>query len=225
VGSRHALTFGPAGRPAQRIFAIGIRDDTDLLEGHGMSEPTANLYLVGFMGVGKTTIGRGVAHKLGFTLFDSDYEIERLAGRKIAEIFAQEGEPAFRALEREFIERGHPATGCVVACGGGLIVPPGMLELVRSKGVAMCLHASIETILQRTAGHRHRPLLNVEDPEQRIRTLFAQREPIYQHVGTMILTDGRPLHDIVAHVVRSYRREAIEWTREKVRNESRKVAG
>ena len=118
-----------------------------------MSEPTANLYLAGFMGVGKTTIGRAVAYRLGFTFCDSDREIERLTGRTIPELFAQEGEAAFRIREREFVERGHPAERCVVACGGGLIVQPGMLELVRSKGVAMCLHASLETILQRTAGH------------------------------------------------------------------------
>jgi shikimate kinase len=143
------------------------------------------------MGVGKTTIGRAVAFRLGFTLCDSDREIERLTGRTIPELFAQEGEPAFRAREREFIETGHPAERCVVACGGGLIVQPGMLELVRSKGVAMCLHASLETILQRTAGHRHRPLLNVDDREERLRTLYAEREPLYRQVGTTILTDDR----------------------------------
>lgn len=180
-----------------------------------MSEPTANLYLVGFMGVGKTTIGRAVAHRLGYALFDSDHEIEHRCGRRISEIFAQDGEAAFRAMERAFMTDGHPATRSVVACGGGLVVPPGMLELVRSKGVAMCLHASVETILQRTAGHKHRPLLNVENPEERIRTLYAQREPVYRRVGTTILTDNRSLHDIVAHVLRSYRREASEWERER----------
>ena len=188
-----------------------------------MSEPTANLYLAGFMGVGKTTIGRGVAYRLGFTLCDSDREIERLTGRTIPELFAQEGEAAFRAREREFIERGHPAERCVVACGGGLIVQPGILELVRGKGVAMCLHASLETILQRTAGHRHRPLLNVDDREERLRTLYAEREPLYRQVGTTILTDARPLSDIVAHVLRAYRREAVEWARERAQREKRKA--
>jgi shikimate kinase len=188
-----------------------------------MSEPTTNLYLAGFMGVGKTTIGRGVAYRLGFTLCDSDREIERLTGRTIPELFAQEGEAAFRAREREFIERGHPAERCVVACGGGLIVQPGMLELVRSKGVPMCLHASLETILQRTAGHRHRPLLNVDDREERLRTLYAEREPLYRQVGTTILTDARSLSDIVAHVLRAYRREAVEWARERVRREKPKA--
>jgi shikimate kinase len=190
-----------------------------------MSEPTANLYLAGFMGVGKTTIGRAVAYRLGFTLCDTDREIERLTGRTIPKLFAQEGEAAFRVRERELIERGHPAERCVVACGGGLVVPPGMLELVRSKGVAMCLHASLETILLRTAGHRHRPLLNVEDREARLRTLYAQREPLYREVGTMILTDARPLSEIVAHVLRAYRREAVEWAGQRAENEKRKAKG
>jgi shikimate kinase len=77
----------------------------------------------------------------------------------------------------------------------------------------MCLHASLETILRRTQGNRNRPLLNVENPEERIRTLFAQREPIYKRAGTTILTDGRQLGDIVSHVLRAYRREAADWIR------------
>lgn len=174
----------------------------------GMSQPNANLYLVGFMGVGKTTVGRALAHKLNYMLLDSDAEIERLSGKRIPEIFETEGEEGFRRREKEFIEAGHPASGCVVACGGGLIIPPGMLELVKSKGVVVCLHATVETILRRTAGNRHRPLLNVEDPDVRVRTLFEQREPIYRKAGTMVLTDSRSLHDIVAHVYRIYRREA-----------------
>lgn len=172
-----------------------------------------NLYLVGFMGTGKTTVGRAVAHRLGFALLDSDHEIERLQGKTIPEIFAQQGEPAFRAMEREFVEHGHPATGTVVACGGGLVVQPGMLETLKKKGVVICLHASLETILRRTQGNRNRPLLDVEDPMARIRALHAAREPIYRRAGTIILTDGRALADIVTHVLRAYRREAADFAR------------
>ncbi len=178
-----------------------------------MSEPTVNLYLVGFMGTGKTTVGRAVAMRLGFQTLDSDHEIEREMGRTVAQIFAREGEAEFRALERKFIERGHPDRGVVVACGGGLVVQPGMLELLRSKGVVICLHANPDTILQRTAQARIRPLLDVGDPEARIRQLFAEREETYKRAGTVILTDFRPLHDVVMHVLRAYRREAREWER------------
>ena len=173
-----------------------------------------NLYLVGFMGTGKTTIGRAAAQRLGFRLLDSDHEIERIRGKSVADIFTQEGEPAFRALEREFILQGHSAAGCVVACGGGLVIQPGMLEAMQQRGVVVCLHASIETILKRTQGNRTRPLLNGEvDPLVRIRELYAVREPVYKRAGTVILTDSRPTTDIIAHLLRSYRREADEWRR------------
>ena len=119
-----------------------------------------NLYLVGFMGTGKSTVGRQVARQMGFEFLDSDHEIERLQGRPVAQIFATEGEARVRALEREFIEHGHPAKKCIVSCGGGLVVPPGMLELLRSRGVVICLHAPIETILKRTLHATHRPLLH-----------------------------------------------------------------
>lgn len=180
-----------------------------------MNPADVNLYLVGFMGTGKTTVARAVGQKLGFQVIDSDHEIERLKAKTIPEIFAAEGEPAFRILEREFIERGHPENRTVVACGGGLVVQPNMLALLKSKGVVVCLHASLETILARTARHRNRPLLAVENPEERIRTLYAAREPIYKQSGTVILTDARPLHDIVAHVIRSWRRDAVDFARGK----------
>ena len=178
-----------------------------------MDPADVNLYLVGFMGTGKTTVGRAVAHRINFQAVDSDHEIERLQGKTIPDIFAQDGEAAFRVMEREFIERGHPATRTLVACGGGLVVQPGMLALLKSKGVVVCLHASLETILARTARQRNRPLLAVENPEERIRTLYAAREPIYKQSGTVILTDSRPLHDIVSHVMRAWRRDAVDFAR------------
>jgi shikimate kinase len=207
------VTFGGGPRGANAFSTLATPGSGRLLAWNGMPNPDVNLYLVGFMGTGKTTVGRAVAQKLGFQLLDSDHEIERRKQKPVAQIFAEEGEAAFRVLEREFVEAGHPPRQQVVACGGGLIVPPGMLEMLQEKGVVMCLHASLETILRRTQGNRNRPLLNVDDPGERIRTLFAQREPVYKRAGTTILTDGRQLTDIVSHVLRAYRREAEEWTK------------
>lgn len=192
-----------------------MRETARFVTAHAMNAAHVNLYLVGFMGTGKTTVGRAVAHKLGFRVLDSDHEIERLQGKTIATIFAEDGEAAFRAMERDFIERGHPAEDTVVACGGGLVVQPGMLELLKRKGVVVCLHASIETIVARTTRQRNRPLLEVEDPEQRVRTLYAAREAIYRKSGTVILTDSRPLNDIAAHVMRAWRRDAADFVRGK----------
>jgi shikimate kinase len=166
------------------------------------------------MGTGKTTVGRAVAHRLGFKCSDSDHEIERRAGKTIAQIFAEDGEAEFRRMEREFIDGGHASERLVVSCGGGLVVQPGMLELVGKKGVIVCLHASIETILARTERYgKTRPLLDVEDPDSRARTLYAQREHIYKAAGTVILTDARPMTEIASHVVRVWRREAADFAR------------
>ncbi len=170
-----------------------------------------NLYLVGFMGTGKSTMGRGAALALGFEFIDSDKEIEKAHGRSIKDIFATDGEAAFRAMEREFVENGHPANGCVVSTGGGLVTPPGMVELLRSKGVVIGLFASIETILERTARNDKRPLLNTDDRETRVRDLLALREPIYRSAGPCITSDHRDIREVVAHVVRVYKQEADRW--------------
>lgn len=180
-----------------------------------MTAADVNLYLVGFMGTGKTTVGRAVARRLGFACLDSDHEIERESGKTIPDLFAGEGEAAFRVRERRFIESGHPAERTVVACGGGLAVQPGMDELLSSRGVVVCLHASIETIIERTARQDNRPLLHVPDPASRVKELYAQREPIYRSLGTLVMTDARPLRDIAAHVVRIWNREAAEFVRKK----------
>jgi shikimate kinase len=168
------------------------------------------------MGTGKTTVGRVVAHRIGFKCVDSDHEIERRAGKPVSEIFASTGEESFRVLEREFIETGHAAERLVVACGGGLVVQPGMLGLLATKGIVVCLHASIDTILARTGRHgKTRPLLDVEDPNARARALYAEREAVYRSAGTVILTDSRPLSEIAAHVVRVWRRESEDFARKR----------
>ena len=170
-------------------------------------EAKPNLYLVGFMGTGKSAVGRAVAQKLGYAFIDSDHAIEEQAGRSVREIFENEGESGFRAMERAFIESGHADEGCVVSCGGGLIAQPGMLDLVRQKGPVVCLLAKPETIFERVKGNAKRPLLNVADPLARIRELLAEREPIYKQAGTEVLTDGRGISEVAAHVCRIYRSE------------------
>ena len=172
-----------------------------------------NLYLVGFMGTGKSTIGRRVAEELKMTFVDSDNAIEKVAGMRVSEIFEKHGEAHFRTLEREFVDDGHPAGGTVVACGGGLIVQPGMLELLQTKGVIVCLVASEETILNRVSGNRNRPLLNVEDQSKHVHELLKEREPIYKRVNTRIMTDHRPVSSVVIHLIRSYHDEARRFSK------------
>lgn len=164
-----------------------------------------NLYLVGFMGVGKSAIGRRVARELGYRFIDSDHWIEKEQGKRIPEIFAESGEAYFRQLERDFIEKGHPEDGCVISCGGGLVVQDGMKDLLREKGVVICLFASVESIIERTARNKNRPLLNVPDPAAKVRTLLKEREPIYMSAGSCITTDGRSIPEVVRHMIRTYK--------------------
>ena len=157
------------------------------------------------MGVGKSSIGRRVARELGYQFIDSDHQIEEEQGARISEIFSTHGEPHFRKLERQFIERGHPNSGCVISCGGGLVIQDGMKELLKAKGVVICLFASLESIIERTNRNKNRPLLDVDDPVAEIRSLLEEREPIYMSCGTCISTDQRSLFEVSCNIVRTYK--------------------
>ena len=170
-----------------------------------------NIYIVGFMGTGKSTIGRLLAQQLDYRCFDSDLWIEHRSGMTIPQLFAERGEPAFRLLEKEFMESGHPGEGCVISCGGGLVFQPGMKELLQERGVVISLFASPETIFERTRSNRNRPLLNVEDPLGEIRKLLDARLPVYRDAGIGVLTEGRPVAEVVAHILRIYQREKSSW--------------
>lgn len=166
-----------------------------------------NLILAGFMGTGKSALGRQLAKRWRRPFYDTDDLVERLAGATIADIFAEHGEEHFRALERKVVEGLLPECGAVIACGGGLVVPPGMAELVRSKGVVITLFASVDTILRRTDGNSRRPLLRGDDPEARIRDLMKKREQAYMKAGIAVYTDGRSLQQLCVIVERVYDRE------------------
>lgn len=170
-----------------------------------------NLYLVGFMGTGKSTVGRHLAHRLGMAFIDSDHVIEAREGRPIRDVFASEGEDYFRRLEREFVENGHDSSGCIVACGGGLVTQEGMVDRLKARGLVACLFASPETILERTSTNKNRPLLDVEDPEEAIRKLLKEREPFYLQAGLCIVTDRRPLSEVTGQLERFYKREAAKF--------------
>lgn len=172
---------------------------------------TPNLFLTGFMGTGKSTLGRVLAYRWGRPFLDTDEMIEKLAGKTVAAIFADEGESAFRRLEREVVERHLPPAGAIISCGGGLPVPEGMADLLKSKGVVVTLFASPQAVLRRTRGRTHRPLLQGEDPEAIIRKLMAEREPAYLRCGTAVYGDGRTVQQMVETIERIYARESRAW--------------
>lgn len=169
-----------------------------------------NLYLVGFMGTGKSAIGRQIAKKQKMEYIDSDSAIEKITGKSVRDIFAQDGESYFRELERKFVESGHSERGCIVACGGGLILQTEMIDILKSKGVLICLFASASTILKRTFHNRNRPLLNVENPEKKINDLLSERESTYLQAGTGLYTDNRSIAEIVEHALRIYQKQVAK---------------
>jgi shikimate kinase len=163
-----------------------------------------NLYLIGFMGTGKSTAGRKVAEKLRYKFIDSDHEIERIANSSIPDIFKNYGETYFRNLEKEFIVSGHPEQGCVVSCGGGLVCHNGMIDVLKEKGVVICLWASVEDILARTSMNQNRPLLNVESPREKIISMIEARTPFYNQAHGSLTTEFRTVSEVVQHIVRMY---------------------
>lgn len=157
------------------------------------------------MGTGKSTAGRKVAEKLRFSFIDSDHAIEKKYKKSIPKIFEEQGEEAFRQMEKEFVQNGHPESGCVIACGGGLVCQPGMMDSIKEKGFVVSLWASIDGIVERTSQNQNRPLLNVESPEDRIQKLMQDRAPIYNQAHASLTTEYRSVNDVVQNIVRVYR--------------------
>ncbi len=164
-----------------------------------------NLVLVGFMGSGKTAVGKRVAEKLGLTFVDMDAEIERRAGRRISDIFAHEGESYFRFLERREAMELAARQGLVIATGGGVVLDADNLKDFRKSGVVICLWVDGATAYARTKQASHRPLLRSDDPRKRIEELLEKRSPLYQQIENLIDTRGRSLDAIVEDVLRIYR--------------------
>lgn len=156
------------------------------------SSQPENIILIGFMGSGKSTVGRELHQRLGYPLVDMDQVIEQRAGKTITEIFATEGEEAFREMEtallREFNDPSVPRR--IISTGGGVIGRPENRALIKQLGYVVWLDAGPEVILERTRKNRLRPLLHTDDPEARIRALMAEREPLYQETAHLKLDTG-----------------------------------
>ena len=165
-----------------------------------------NLYLLGFMATGKSTLGPRLARKLGYRFIDSDSAIEKSQNMKVRDIFEKFGEARFRELERQFISEGHPSSGCVVSCGGGLCCFEGMPELVRSKGISVVLFSKESEILKRASANPSRPLLNCPNPAEKISELLKKRTPFYMRSGIAIAT-SQSISMTQEHILRIYAAE------------------
>ena len=144
------------------------------------------------MGAGKTTVGRALAKKLDKQFVDSDHEIEARSGVSIPVIFEIEGEAGFRNREAEAIRSLTARENIVLATGGGAVLRPENRVLLKSRGTVIYLRAGIAQILQRTAKDKNRPLLQTDDPQQRLEQLAREREPLYHDVAHLVVDTGRP---------------------------------
>lgn len=162
-----------------------------------------NLVLTGFMGTGKTAVGREVARRLRCPFVDMDAEIEARAGKPIPRIFAEEGERAFRRLERALCEELSARQGLVISTGGGTLVDPANRKLMSEGGVVVCLRCDAEEILRRVAlaGEVERPLLDVPDPRVAVGRLLREREPAYATIPWQIDTTDLSVEEVVERVV------------------------
>jgi shikimate kinase len=170
------------------------------------------IYLTGFMGSGKSTLAPILANTLGYSHRDIDAEIERLTGKRITTIFADQGEEFFRDVERKILlEVSATEHGCVISLGGGTIANDTNLRIIKSSGILVYLKADAEQIFRRMRFKTDRPLLKSADGtplsedemRTRINLLLVQREPYYQHADVTIMTDARNVGNTIDEIVRS----------------------
>ena len=167
-----------------------------------------NLALIGFMGAGKTSVGRLVADQLHFDYLDTDDVTQDRQGRTITDIFATDGEPAFRKLEADLVGELARRTKTVIATGGGLPVNPQNLARLKTCALVFCLWASPEKIWERVRNQTHRPLLHDPDPQKKIQELLAAREPFYKQADVLLNTELRSVREVAQQVVHQFRLEA-----------------
>lgn len=161
-----------------------------------------NLIFIGLMGAGKTTIGKCLAHRLGWQFYDSDQEVVKRSGVPISTIFELEGEASFREREHAVIEDLSAMNRCVIATGGGAILQPANRDLLKASGTVIYLSTNIDCILSRTAQDKSRPLLQVANPRAQLEKLFQVRDPLYRDIADVIIeTHTQPISAVVSQLI------------------------
>jgi shikimate kinase len=171
-----------------------------------MAKLRRTVVLIGLMGAGKSSVGRRLAEALGAAFRDSDDEIAAAAGMEIPDIFAELGEPAFRAGERRVIARLLEGPPHVLATGGGAFMDAGTRALIAESAVSVWLRADLDTLVERTSRRNDRPLLKTGDPREILARLMAARDPVY--AGADVTVDSRaggPHEEVVAAILAALR--------------------
>lgn len=170
-----------------------------------------NIFLIGLMGAGKTTIGRQLARNLGCDFIDSDHEIERRTGADIPWIFDIEGEQGFREREEAVIDDLSQRHGIVLATGGGAVLDVRNRQHLAARGLVVYLRASVDRLMLRTEKDRNRPLLQTDDPAQRLQSLYDQRDPLYREIADIIVdTDNRNVASSVKLIANHFNKQALD---------------
>ncbi|GAA5502590.1 shikimate kinase [Deinococcus xinjiangensis] len=194
TGHEHGLDETPLTAPADSrrlsgMFSSGLID-----------RPVTWVALAGFMGTGKSRIGWELSRALALHFVDTDKLITRVVGKSIPEVFAQEGENFFRACEQEVVGRVTRLEHAVISLGGGTFIHEENRRMLLERGPVVVLWATPETVYQRTK-NSDRPLLRVEDPLSKIRTLMNERESVYRQGTIHVHSDGRPSEEIVEEII------------------------
>lgn len=189
-GRRKPVFFLVCGKESARILAV---------------KKETNIYLIGLMGAGKTTIGRQLAKRLGRLFFDSDHEIVERTGVPIPTIFEIEGEAGFRRREVQTIFELTEQQGIVMATGGGVVLDPENRRRLHNTGWVVYLNVPPLMLYQRTRYDRNRPLLQVENPLSRLETLHEERDPLYREAAHMVVEGGQLVASgVVQHLIREF---------------------
>ncbi len=176
-----------------------------------MSARRTNIVLIGFMGSGKSSIGKIVAKRMGFQFVDTDAVIVQHAGRAIPVIFAEEGEEKFRDRETAAIESLANHSRCVIATGGGAVLRERNRELLRELGFVVLLAASEEVLFERVSRNDKRPLLRTENPRETLRQMLAARREVYETAAEYVVDTSRFTHRQSADAVIDAARRAFSW--------------
>lgn len=163
-----------------------------------------NIVLIGFMGCGKSTVGKKLANALSYDFLDTDSLIEEIYGKTISRMFEEDGEAYFRNAETELLEKlEKEADGVVIATGGGMPMREENVAFMHKIGTVVFLEAKIETILERLQNDTGRPLADGEDREKRLRPLYETRMPVYQSAADVCLdTEGKSFYGMIEEIER-----------------------
>ncbi|MBI4435929.1 MAG: AAA family ATPase [Candidatus Omnitrophica bacterium] len=159
-----------------------------------------NVAIVGFMGTGKSVVALALTEKLHKSYVSTDDLIVMKEDKSIHDIFKEKGEPYFRKVESEMVKKASEMENVVIDCGGGVVLKEENVKNLKKKGPVVSLSASPSVIYERVKGHRHRPLLNVDDPKEAISRLLKEREAFYAQADFNVDTSELSVHEVVAKI-------------------------